>query len=141
MTYLWIVLMVLLIILEASTVQLVSIWFAIGALGALLVSLLSPGSTVIQIAVFVIVSLIALVVTRPLVKKFTKAKIQPTNADRFVGADAVVTEEINNSLGTGLVNSKGTIWTARSVDGEIIPVNTSVTVDRIEGVKLIVHTK
>ncbi len=142
MIYVWLALMIATIILEATTVQLVSIWFSIGAFAAFLVSLFTDNSQqsaiVIQIIVFVVTSLIALIVTRPLVKKFTKAKIQPTNADRFIGTAAIVTEDINNNLGAGQVNSKGSFWSARSVNGEMIPAGSNVRVERIDGNKLIV---
>lgn len=133
----WVVLLILLIIVEAVTAQMVTIWFAAGAAGAIVAELL--GAQVwLQWVVFIAVSAIALVVTRPLVKKLTKTKVQPTNADRCIGQTAVVTEEIDNIAAKGQVNVNGAVWTARSSDGSVIGKDEKVTVEKIDGVKLIV---
>lgn len=137
LTVIWIVLLVLFLILEAATVQLVSAWFALGALCALLANLCGVG-VIWQIVLFLIVSAICLIATRPLVKKMTATKIQKTNADRCIGAEAVVLEEINNLKSTGLVKAMGNTWTARSEDGSVIPKDAVVIVRKMEGVKLIV---
>lgn len=137
LTVIWIVLLVLFLILEAATVQLVSAWFALGALCALIANLCGVG-VIWQIVLFLIVSAICLIATRPLVKKMTAAKIQKTNADRCIGAEAVVLEEINNLKSTGLVKAMGNTWTARSEDGSVIPKDAVVIVRKMEGVKLIV---
>lgn len=134
----WVVLLILLIIVEAATAQMVTIWFAAGAVGAIVAERL--GAQVwIQWIIFIIVSAVALVVTRPLVRKFTQTKVQPTNADRCIGQVAVVTEEIDNIAAKGQVNVNGTVWTARSSDGSVIEKEEKVRVEKIEGVKLIVN--
>lgn len=141
MTYVWLALMVITIVVEASTVQLVSIWFSVGSFAALLVSIFTEDNSVsvlIQVIVFVVGSLLALVLTRPIVRKMTKVKMQPTNADRVIGTVAIVTSEIDNIAGRGEVNSKGVIWTARSANEAKIPVGANVNIDRIDGNKLIV---
>ncbi len=138
MVFVWIALTVAFIIIEAMTTQLLTIWFAVGSAAAIVATLLDA-SPLIQCIVFVAVSLAALIATRPLVKKLTKQKFSPTNADRFIGEAAVVTESINNIAQTGLVKLQGTLWTARSDDGSEIPEGETVTVKRIEGVKLIVE--
>ncbi|MGN0561757.1 MAG: NfeD family protein [Candidatus Fimenecus sp.] len=137
LTVIWIVLLVLFLILEAATVQLVSAWFALGVLCALLANLCGVG-VVWQVVLFLVVSAICLIATRPLVKKMTATKIQKTNADRCIGAEAVVLEEINNLKSTGLVKAMGNTWTARSEDGSVIPKDAVVIVRKMEGVKLIV---
>ncbi|MCI5739314.1 MAG: NfeD family protein [Ruminococcus sp.] len=137
LTVIWIVLLVLFLILEAATVQLVSAWFALGALCALLANLCGVG-VIWQIVLFLIVSAICLIATRPLVKKMTATKIQKTNADRCIGAEAVVLEEINNLKSTGLVKAMGNTWTARAEDGSVIPKGAVVIVRKMDGVKLIV---
>ncbi|MGN0520341.1 MAG: NfeD family protein [Candidatus Fimenecus sp.] len=137
LTVIWIVLLVLFLILEAATVQLVSAWFALGALCALLANLCGVG-VIWQIVLFLVVSAICLIATRPLVKKMTATKIQKTNADRCIGEEAVVLEEINNLKSTGLVKAMGNTWTARSADGSVIPKDAIVIVRKMEGVKLIV---
>ena len=138
MTIIWLVLAIAMAILEAVTVQLVSIWFTIGGVAACVTSLFTD-NIIIQVAVFVVVSAIALAVTRPLVKKFKKKGSEPTNADRYIGKIAVVIEAIDNEKAQGLVKVDNQKWTARSVDDEKIPKDAVVTVKAIEGVKLMVE--
>ena len=133
----WIVLLVVLIAVEAVTAQLVTIWFAAGAAAALIAERCGLEQW-LQWIIFIAVSVIALIATRPLVKKATKSTIEPTNADRCIGQTAVVTEDISNIDGKGQVQVGGTVWTARSSDGSVFRKDEKVTVERIEGVKLIV---
>ncbi len=140
LTVIWVVLLIVFLVLEAVSVQLVSAWFAVGALAALIANLCGL-NVVWQIVLFLAISAICLVATRPLVKKLTAAKIQKTNADRCIGAEAVVVEEINNLEPTGQVKTGGNVWTARSADNSVIPKGTVVIVERMEGVKLIVRNK
>ncbi len=135
--FVWIVLAIGFAVLEAVTTQLVSIWFTVGAIGALAAYFLGASSTV-QIVVFVAVSVVAMILTRPLVKKFSKPKIQPTNVDMLINKDAVVTEAINNTYAKGTVKIQGIEWSARSEDNSEIPEGEIVIVKAIEGVKLIV---
>lgn len=135
----WLVAMVLLLGVEAAVPGLVSIWFAVGALAALLSSLLGAPLW-LQLLWFVVVSVLALWLTRPLVKKYVNARVQPTNADSLIGRDCVVTEEIDNIRGLGAVKVRGQVWTARTEeDGEKAAVGEIVKILRIEGVKLIVR--
>ena len=139
MVWIWVALLAAFVVIEAATAQLVTIWFAIGAFAAL-VSTFFTESILAQIIVFVIVSAVALAVTRPVVKKMTKTKKQPTNADMYIGKQAIVTEDINNLEATGLVNVGGSVWTARTeTEGCTVPAGEHVTVVKIEGVKLIVR--
>lgn len=140
LTFVWVALLIAFLIVEACTVQLVSIWFAVGALVALIANLCSL-SPALQLCLFLVASAVCLIVTRPLVKRFTKTKFERTNADRCIGKEAVVTEEINNLLAKGQVKVDGNVWTARSEDDTVIPVGQSVFVKRMEGVKLIVQNK
>lgn len=137
MLVLWIALLIVFIVAEAVTVQLTTIWFALGSLAALIANLCSA-EVWLQWVIFAAVSLVALAVTRPFVKKLTVKRIQPTNADRFLGEKGIVEETIDNTEGKGLVKVKGALWTARSVDGALIEKGESVQVERIEGVKLMV---
>ncbi len=146
MLYLWIALMVLLLIAEAATVQLTTVWFAFGALAATITAAIlntteldDTLSIIIQIIVFTVVSVASLLATRPLVKKMMKRKIQPTNADRNIGETALVTETINNIEGKGAVKVKGIVWTARSADNTVIPQDGYVEIVSIDGAKLIVR--
>ena len=88
---------------------------------------------------FVAVSVVALMATKPLVKKYLRPRIQATNADRCVGRTGVVLEDIDNLAATGQVRVCGSVWSARSTDGAPIAAGTTVVVDRIEGVKLMVR--
>lgn len=137
MIILWLVLMVGLLILEASTVNLVSIWFAIGSLGALITAI-AGGPLWLQLVVFVIVSLISLLLTRPILAKKLKPRHQATNADMVFEQPAVVTERVDNDSATGTVRVGGKIWTARSADCSVLEPGTRVRVQSIQGVKLIV---
>lgn len=127
-------------ILEGITFQLVSIWFVFGSIAAFIASLLGASVTV-QVIIWLVVSALALAITRPIVKKKLTAKAQPTNADRCIGSDATVLEAIDNARSVGQVKVDGKVWSARSLDGGIIEENTIVTVKKIEGVKLLVVKK
>lgn len=137
MLWFWIVLITALVVIEAVTVQLVTIWFAVGAVGGLIASAFKLDIW-LQILIFVAVSAITLIATRPFVKKFTKSQKEPTNADRIIGQTAVVTETIDNVHGKGAVTVGGLEWTARTSDGSPAEKDTLVTVEKIEGAKLIV---
>ncbi len=141
MTMFWLIAMVALLVIEGIVPGLVSIWFAAGALVALLLSLMNVQLWV-QVLVFFVVSLALLILTRPLAKKYVNSRVTPTNADRIIGKDCVVTEEIDNLQGTGAVSVDGKIWTARmeTVDGKA-PKGSVVKALRIEGVRLIVAEK
>ena len=137
MLIVWIVLLIVFVILEALTTQLTTIWFALGAVAAI-ISYMFDAATWIQWVVFTLVSLIALAVTRPFVKRITNKQKTRTNADMVIGKTAVVETAIDNTLSQGTVKVNGNIWTARSESGDIIPAGSSVVVMRIDGVKLIV---
>lgn len=133
----WIVLAIVFAVIEAVTVQIVTIWFAVGAVGAIVAYVLGANE-IVQLTVFVAISLLTLILARPYLKKFTKTQVQPTNADMYIGKQALVTEEIDNSKGTGQAKINGSLWTARSADGSVIEKDCLVSVMSIEGVKLIV---
>ncbi len=137
MTIIWLVIAVVMGVTEACTVQLVSVWFAIGSAAACITSLFTD-QIYIQVIVFVVVTAIALAVTRPLVKKLKRKRPEATNADRYIGRSAVVVEAIDNDHAKGLVKVDNEKWTARSADGQSIEPGDRVVVTAIEGVKLIV---
>lgn len=140
-SYIWLIIMAVMIIVEISAPGLVSIWFAAGALAAY-VSALLGASTAIQVMAFVLVSVVLLLLTRPLAKKFINERAAKTNKDTIPGRMAIVTEEINNLAATGHVTIDGLPWTARAAsEEEIIPVGEEVVVEKIEGVKCIVKRK
>lgn len=134
---LWLVLMVAFLAAEASTVTLISLWFAAGALAAMVVSLLG-GAVWLQTAVFLAVSVVLLLALRPLVRKFITPKVTKTNVDSVVGSTGLVTAPIDNVSATGQVKLGAMYWTARSTTGDPIDAGVKVTVDRIEGVKVFV---
>ena len=133
----WLALMVVFLIAEAVTVATVSLWFAAGALVALLVSLLGL-HVWLQIVLFLVVSGVLLACLRPMVKRHFTPRLTPTNVDAIVGTRGVVTAEVDNVCAAGQVKLNGMDWSARSTDGSIIPAGTQVKVDRIEGVKVFV---
>lgn len=137
MSIVWVVVMVVFLVVEGATAGLTCIWFAIGALAALVAALFGA-QLWLQIVWFFVISFVALYFTRPLVKKYVNSKSQPTNADMVIGKEALVTESIDNVEGAGAVAVGGKVWTARSEDGSSIEVGKIVKVLRIEGVKLIV---
>lgn len=137
--YIWLGITVVAAIVEAAVTALVSVWFVPGGLAALVASLFGAPLW-LQVALFLVVSGAALILTRPLVKRIQSRKTISTNADMVLGKTALVTEEINNLLGAGRVTVLGNSWSARSADPEsVIPSGEKVIVEKIEGVKLIVH--
>jgi membrane protein implicated in regulation of membrane protease activity len=137
MYIIWIVAILVFSVVEAVTAQLVSIWFVIGAIAAFVASLFNV-PILIQVIIFIAITIVALVITRPIVKKYINPRVQHTNADRVLNQTAVVIEEINNLNGTGQVKVDGKIWTARSTNNKIIPEESIVRIDKISGVKLLV---
>lgn len=138
MMILWLVILVLSIAIEVGTLGLASIWFAGGALVAIVATALHL-PTVVQVLIFFVVSLVLLFFTRPIaVKYFNKDRVR-TNVESMVGKQAIVISEIDNLQGTGQVVVSGQEWSARCVDEGIrIPVGVVVTIVSISGVKLMV---
>lgn len=130
----WLVLMVIFLIIEAMTVVTVSLWFAAGALVALLVSLIGL-EIWIQVVLFFVVSGVLLACLRPLVQRHLKPRITRTNVDALIGTKGYVTADIDNLSAAGQVKLGGMEWSARSTHGLPIPAGTLVKVDHIEGVK------
>ena len=131
----WFVAFLVLLFIEIITVNLVSIWFAIGALASIVTSFFTD-SVAIQTIVFIIVSVIVLLIVKPLVKKFKKFDITPTNSDRVIGKVGDVTKKIERNK-YGEVKIFGNVWTATSKDE--IDEGEKVKVLSIDGVKLIVE--
>ena len=135
---LWLALMILFVIAEASTVQLVSIWLAAGSLSALIPAMLGM-PLMVQIIVFLVVSAVCLIFTRPFVKKVLAVKKVNTNADRTIGEIGLVTETIDNTLESGRVMVDGLSWKARASDDSVLEAGTRVQVKEIHGVTLTVE--
>lgn len=140
MTVFWLIAFIVFAVGEGLTVGLVSVWFAIGSLGGMAAAALGAGLW-IQIAVFLGLSALSLLLFKPLSKKMFQNKVARTNADRVLGENALVTETVDNALAKGQVRVDGQIWSARSAYDVVIPEGTEVRVLRIEGVKVIVESK
>ncbi len=139
MAVVWLIAMIVLLVVEAIVPGLISIWFALGALAALIAAALHAPMW-LQVTWFLVVSVAALALTRPLAKKYVNGRVKPTNADMLLGKECVVTEEIDNVRGTGAVTVGGKVWTARMEnDAEKAAVGEVLKSVRIEGVKLIVR--
>lgn len=134
----WLVLLVVFLIAEAACpIHLASIWFAVGALVAMVISMLG-GAVWLQAVVFVLVSGVLLASLWPLVRKYLNPNVEKTNLDAIVGSTGLVTAAIDNLHAQGQIKLGAMEWTARSTTGDPIPVGTTVRVDRIEGVKAFV---
>lgn len=137
MALFWLFLIIILLIIEASSFNLITIWFAIGALGAFITTYFT-NDILIQIIIFSLITIFSLILTRPLVKKFLDFKPEKTNLDAVIGKTGVVTKKINvDEFGRVKVNGKE--WTAKAEDS--IMEGTKVEILGIEGVKLIVKKK
>ena len=135
--YIWLILMVIFLIVEATTVTMTSLWFAAGSLAALIVAA-TGGSQGFQVAVCLVVSAALLACLRPVIRKHFTPKLVRTNVDSVVGTEGYVTSDIDNISATGTVKLGAMEWTARSTSGTRIPKGTLVKVDKIEGVKAFV---
>ena len=134
----WLAAMVVFLIVEAACpIHLVSIWFAVGALVAMIISMLG-GELWLQIIAFCIVSGALLAGLWPFIRKFLNPHLTKTNVDSVVGSEGIVTADIDNLNAVGQVKLGGMEWTARSTSGANIPTGTRIRVDRIEGVKAFV---
>ena len=133
----WLALMVVFLVVEGATVSLVSLWFAVGSLGALVADLLGAPEW-LQMLLFLVLSSVLLACLRPFIKKFIKPKVTATNTDSVIGSAGYVTEDIDNLSARGQVKLGGMFWSARSTSGALIQQGTKITVDKIEGVKVFV---
>lgn len=137
--YFWLIVLILCLVVEAATPQLVTLWFALGSAGAMAAAYFGAGF-VVQFAVCLLLSIITLLLFRPLLRGVLKTGNDKTNADRILGQIAVVTETIDNRAGTGQIRLMGQIWTARSLQDEItFREGDTVVVREISGVKAMVE--
>ncbi|MDE6529222.1 MAG: NfeD family protein [Lachnospiraceae bacterium] len=140
-TIVWLAIFIVMLGIEIATLGLTTIWFAGGALLATLVAAIGL-PVYVQIPVFLVVSVVLLLFTRPIAQKyFNKERIR-TNAEGLVGQTAVVTENINNLKGMGKAVINGQEWTARSAEDAIeLEKETKATIVAIEGVKLVLRVQ
>ena len=134
---LWLLLFVGLVVFEIATLGLTTIWFAAGALVAFFAALLHA-TWWLQFVLFIVVSLVMLIFTRPFAVKYINRNTTRTNVDSIIGQTGRVIAQIDNAQASGYVVLNGAEWAARSADGGIIPVDTMVSVKAVEGVKVIV---
>ena len=133
----WLIVAVVLGMIEAATANLVTVWAAIAALAAAVCAAFGAGGYAL-FAVFVVVTAVLLILTRPLAKQIMLKKAVPTNADRIIGAEGIVTERIKPLENKGQIKVMGQVWSAKSADDKVIEVGTKVTVTALEGVKAVV---
>ena len=133
----WLVAMLVFLFVEAQSVTMVSLWFAAGALAAL-IGTLCGAELWLQIVLFLAVSIALLASLRPLARKYFTPKLTKTNVDSVIGMQGLVTVQIDNITAQGQVKLGAMEWTARSTSGKTIPAGTLVTVDSVEGVKVLV---
>ena len=133
----WTIVAISLVCVEASTSQMVCIWFAGGAFVALIAAICGLNIWW-QISVFIAISAVLLILTRPLVKKLRKNSDEKTNVDALIGKKVLLTETVDNIKATGAAKTGGVSWTVRSENNSIIEAGKTAVVVRVEGVKLIV---
>ncbi len=132
MTLAWLTIILLLVVIEVSTVQLTTVWFVVSGIISMILSIFI-NSIEIQFAIFVIGGIVLLFTTRPYLMKKLKVKESRTNLDRVVGMNGVVTQDIDK-LKPGEVKVDGKMWTA--IANEEIKKGKVVEILKIEGVKL-----
>lgn len=137
---LWLILFVALTFIEFASMQLVSVWFALGALVALIAAICGA-PMFLQILLFALVSTALLIFTRPILKRIMIKKAVPTNTELDIGKSGTVIEPIDNIKLTGRVKLNGVDWTARSSQGNNIEEGTTVIIDKIDGTKLYVSVE
>lgn len=134
----WLIALVVFLIIEIITLGLTTIWFAGGALVAFIAAILGA-PLLLQIVLFLFVSLILLIFTRPVAERYFNAHREQTNVNSMIGKEAKVTVEIDNFNQTGTVLLNGVEWTARSVEDKVtIPSGSRVEICQVEGVKVFV---
>lgn len=137
----WLILFIVLLVIEIFTMGLTTIWFAGGALAALLMAVIGFGLPV-QAVVFLAVSVVLLVMTRPIAVKYFNTERQKTNAESLIGLQAVVLQDVDTLHASGLVEVNGQEWSAKTDEADgYIPKDSVVSIEGIQGVKLIVKAK
>lgn len=141
MLFIWLIALIVLIVIELATMGLTTIWFALGALVAAITAALHA-PVVLQVVLFLVISIVSFIFTRPLaVKYFNRDRVR-TNVESLIGRQGVVISEINNVEGIGQIQVGGQEWSARTrMDSMTVPVGTVVVVYAVNGVKLIVEPK
>ncbi len=136
-TMIWTIILVIAIIVEAVTIDLVSIWFAVGAAAALVGEMFGMSQT-FQVMLFTIISVVCIIGTRPLAKKYLRGNTIKTNLDRVIGKHCLVTQKITAD-NRGEIKVMGNLWSASSLDNESIEVGDYAEIVSIEGAHVVVR--
>ena len=137
--YFWLIVLIACLVIEACTTQLLTIWFAVGSVGAMIAAALGFGELV-QFGVCLALSIVLLILLRPMTRNILRPRQDRTNADRILGQKAIVIETIDDKHDSGQIRLMGQVWTARAVQNdEIISEGETVVVRHISGVKAIVE--
>ncbi len=136
-TMIWTIILVIAIIVEAVTIDLVSIWFAVGAAAALVGEMFGMSQT-FQVMLFTIISVVCIIGTRPLAKKYLRGNTIKTNLDRVIGKHCLVTQKITAD-NRGEIKVMGNLWSASSLDNETIEVGDYAEIVSIEGAHVVVR--
>lgn len=134
----WLTIALIAGIAEAVTISLVSVWFALGAVAAAITASFGFG-TLVQVIIFLAVSLILMVFTAPFCKKFRVGEKIPTNADRLIGRVGIITEDVDPLQGKGEVKVDGQVWSVQLRDNSCAKVGDNVIVEDIVGAHLVVR--
>jgi membrane protein implicated in regulation of membrane protease activity len=140
LSVIWLIVLVACLVVEISTLGLASIWFAGGALLAMIIALIG-GPLWLQVLIFLVTSVVLLIFTRPIARKYFNKNREKTNVNSKIGKQAIVTVTIDNLKGEGQIVTEGMEWTARSLDSSVIEEGSVVTIEKIEGVKAIVSIR
>lgn len=135
---LWLLAMIILFVIEGITLNLTTIWFAIGSAAGFILSMTGFSQTT-QICTFLAISFVLFIFTKPFIEKKLKVQKQPTNCDMLIGCEAVVTKDISPEEFAGEIKVKGRIWSAVSADSSPICAGDKVRIISIDGVKLVVE--
>jgi membrane protein implicated in regulation of membrane protease activity len=136
--YLWLAVLIIGVILEAVTLSLTTIWFAISALIVYVFALIGV-PFYIQVVLFFVISIVLLIFTKPIAKKYLKIGHEKTNVDSIIGKIGIVVVPIDTMKNQGQIKIKGQTWSARTKNGELIDIDKQVKILAVEGVKLIVE--
>ena len=131
----WLVLVIVLTVVELATTNLLSVWFVISGIVAMILSFFIDDVAIVS-TVFAVLGILLLFTTRPLLKRYLPTQRVRTNADRIIGMHGIVTEEIKKNT-VGEVKVDGKKWSA--ISSTKIPVGTDVTIEAIDGVKVVVR--
>lgn len=138
----WLLLFIILLVIEVLTMGLTTIWFAGGSLAAFVISLILGNMLEIEVAVFIIVSVVLLLFTRPWAMRYLNRRTIRTNAESIVGTIVRVTEAVDNIMGRGAAQAEGKTWTARAAQDDVTFAEGELAVVKeIRGVKLILLKK